>query len=344
MIVETPLRGALIGCGFVSRFHIEAWKSVPSARLEALCEVDSDRLARAVLAVPGARGYTSALTMFEAERFDFVEICTRPDTHLALVALAAGHGAHVLCQKPAANTRADLLAMIEVCERAGVRLMIHENWRFRPWYRALRREIDAGSIGRPIRVRITHHDTRALRPDGFSDQPFLATMPRLILMEMGCHLIDAARFLLGEVASVSATTGRFGSGHPGEDVATLSLRFASGALGLLDMSWCAPAERARAEWALNDTVVEGTEGVLRVRTDGHLDLVRLDGQVELRQSPMPPDDRVYVEAYAATQAHFIEGVIRESEHATSGRDTLKTMEVVWRAYESADAGAVPVDF
>ena len=121
--------------------------------------------------------------------------------------------------------------MIEACDNAGVRLMIHENWRFRPWYRALRAEIDAGLIGRPIRLRIAHRDTRSLRPDGFAQQPFLASMPRLILMEMGCHLVDTARYLVGEIQTVSATLGRFGGRIRGEDVAMLSIYFAGGASG-----------------------------------------------------------------------------------------------------------------
>jgi predicted dehydrogenase len=129
----------------------------------------------------------------------------------------------VLCQKPIAEERSELLSMIETCDRASVRFMIHENWRFRPWYPALRAAIEAGDNGRPIRLRLSHRDTRALRPDGFNDQPFFREMPRLILFEMGCHLIDTARFLLGEVATVFATLGRFGSGHVGEDMTTLSL-------------------------------------------------------------------------------------------------------------------------
>ena len=107
--------------------------------------------------------------------------------------------------------------------------MIHENWRFRPWYRALRSdELEAGTIGRPIRLRLAHRDTRAFRPDGFADQPYFATMPRLILLEMGCHLVDTARYLLGEIETVTATLGRFGEGHIGEDLATLSLGFQAG--------------------------------------------------------------------------------------------------------------------
>ena len=202
-----PLQGALIGCGFVSQHHLEGWSRIPEARLVALCDLDPARVERAAAAVPGARIYTDPAALFENEEtLDFVEICTRPDSHRELVELAARHRVDVLCQKPAAAVRPDLKAMIEACVSTGTRLMIHENWRFRPWYRAMRAEIDAGTIGRPIRLRIAHRDTRALRPDGYDDQPYFRTMPRLILLEMGCHLIDTARFLIGEIQTVSATT------------------------------------------------------------------------------------------------------------------------------------------
>jgi predicted dehydrogenase len=334
-----PLLGAVIGCGFVSRFHLEAWSRVPNARLAALCDLDRDRLAQAAQRVDGARTFTSAADLFENEKsLDFVEICTQPESHRVLVELAARHGVDILCQKPAALDRVDFTAMIGACASAGVRMMIHENWRFRPWYRALRALIESGAIGRPVRVRIAHRDTRAIRTGGFRDQPYQAATTRLILMDMGCHLVDTARYLMGDIRSVSATIGRFGAANIGEDVAMVAVTFASGALGWLDFSWCAAADRARPEWALNETVVEGTEATARVLTDGSLELIDPDGRSERRPVGLPPDDLVYVEGYGATQRHFIEGILSGLEHETSAADNLKTMDVVWAAYRSAEEG------
>src|SRR5262249_56353272 len=135
--------------------------------LVALCDRDPARLERAGEKIPGAKLYSDAAALFDDGPLDFVEICTRPEAHPELVAIAGEHGAHVLCQKPAALTRGDFLGMIQLCQRAGVRLMIHENWRFRPWYRTFRAVLDSGAIGRPIRIRIATRDTRALRPDSF---------------------------------------------------------------------------------------------------------------------------------------------------------------------------------
>lgn len=338
MSLSSSLRGGLIGCGFVSQSHLEAWKTVAGARLIALCDLAPERLERAGRIHPAAKLYRDAAELLRQEDLDFVELCTGPESHRELVELAARHRVHVLCQKPSAVVRSDLQAMIESCASASVRLMIHENWRFRPWYRALRRELESGTIGRPIRLRLAHRDTRALRPEGFRDQPYFATMPRLILLEMGCHLVDTARYLLGEVKTVAATLGRFGAGHLGEDLATLSLVFQSGALGLLDMTWCAPADLARPEWALNETAVEGSDGLLKIQTDGSLLRIGLDGTIERRPVPLQPDGRVYVDGYARTQTHFIEGLRNGSPHETSGTDNLKTMEVVWAGYASAEEG------
>lgn len=337
-VPERKLNGALIGCGYVAQFHLQAWAKVPGIRLAALCDVRPERLETSRALAPRAQTFQDAEAMFAATRLDFVEICTPPESHRPLVELAAAHGVHVLCQKPAAADRAELCAMIAACDRAGVRLMIHENWRFRPWYRFLRAEVDAGSIGRPIRIRIAHRDTRALRPDGFADQPFLAERPQLILLEMGCHLVDTARFLCGDVASVSAILGQFGPGHPGEDVATLLLQFQNGALGLLDLSWCAPPDLARPEWALNETVIEGNAGALLVQTDGSLLWKGLSGEIRHQPVPRPPGDEVYVAGYLETQKHFIAGLIQSQPHETDGRDTLKTMDVVWAGYKSAREG------
>jgi predicted dehydrogenase len=334
-----PLRGALIGCGYVSQFHLEAWSCVPNAQLVALCDMDRDRLEKASERVPDARCYTEAAKLFDQEEvLDFVEICTQPASHCELVELAARHGAHILCQKPAALVRSDFRTMIESCISAGVRLMIHQNWRFRPWYRAFRAEIDSGLIGRPIRLRISHHDTRALRPDGFASQPYQATMPRLILMDMGCHLVDTARYLIGEIQTVSATIGRFGRWGVGEDVAMLAVYFAGGALGWLDLSWCAAANQSRPEWALNETVVEGTGGTLRLLTDGSLEWTSPSGRCERKPVALPRDDQVYVAGFAAAQRHFIDGLLTGAEHETRASDNLKTMDVIWTAYRSAEEG------
>src|SRR5262245_46911136 len=112
------LRACLIGCGYVSQFHLEGWARQKLGRLVAACDLDLAR-ARAACQHGVCTAYSDAATMLAAEKPDFVEICTRPESHLALVKLAAEHGVHVLCQKPVAPTLRELEEMMRICEAAN---------------------------------------------------------------------------------------------------------------------------------------------------------------------------------------------------------------------------------
>jgi D-apiose dehydrogenase len=80
-------KGALIGCGFFSRHHQEAWRRAPDAEIVATCDLSLDR-ARAA----ATRAYTSVEEMLKVEELDFVDIATRSTTHLELISLAADRG------------------------------------------------------------------------------------------------------------------------------------------------------------------------------------------------------------------------------------------------------------
>ncbi|MGH9628997.1 MAG: Gfo/Idh/MocA family oxidoreductase, partial [Bryobacteraceae bacterium] len=89
---SAPLRGAIIGCGFFAQFQIEAWRRMPEVELVAACDLDP---ARAKAAAPQA--YASAEELFAREELDFVDIATRPESHLALVELACAQKVPIIC-------------------------------------------------------------------------------------------------------------------------------------------------------------------------------------------------------------------------------------------------------
>src|SRR4051794_37711806 len=183
------MRGCLVGCGFVSRYHLAAWARQSLGKLVAVCDLDPAR-AEAAGRVANCAWYTDVETMLDHERPDFVEIATRPESHLPLVRIAASRGVHVLCQKPAAPSLGELREMIGVCDRANIRFMVHENFRWRACNLRLKEELEAGRVGSAFRLTVAMHDTRCLRAEGLADQPYFRDMPRLILYEIGPHAID----------------------------------------------------------------------------------------------------------------------------------------------------------
>src|SRR5436305_1717362 len=108
MNASAPLRGGIIGCGFFAQFHIDGWRRMPGVELAAAADPD---LERARKAAPAA--YSTAAEMLETERLDFVDIATRPESHLELLRLAANRKVHVICQKPMAPGWQDAVSMVE---------------------------------------------------------------------------------------------------------------------------------------------------------------------------------------------------------------------------------------
>jgi predicted dehydrogenase len=176
------------------------------------------------------------------------------------------------------------------------------------------------------------HDQRCLRPGGLSLQPYFAEMPRLILYEIGPHAIDLARYFFGEPSWLACTTQQIGQ-QWGEAVAMLMLGYPD-RLAVLDLSWATATNRSRPEWGLFDTWLEGDRASLHVERDGQLTLDRSEGGVQVL--PVALADDPLVASYAATQAHFLECLEAGAPFCTDGADTLRTMGLVFAAYQAAE--------
>ena len=132
------LRGGLIGCGYFANNHLNAWRDVDGAEIVAVCDQDEGRLKLAAEMFSVARTYTDAGSMLKGEDLDFMDLVTQVPSHRALVELVASHGVHAICQKPFAPTLDDSREMVVACQRAGVTLMVHENFRWQRPVRALK--------------------------------------------------------------------------------------------------------------------------------------------------------------------------------------------------------------
>jgi predicted dehydrogenase len=334
-------RGVLIGCGHISRSHLPGWAASPDAEIVAVCDLDRARAEARAAEFGIARVYTDPAEALAAERPDFVDIATRPETHHDLIALAAGQRAHVLCQKPLAPTLVEAEAMATICRDAGVRFMVLEMWRWLPWYRALKPLLDAQEIG-PVhyaRFQGGRRPFRRTRPIN-DTQPYFAEMPMLLVYEMIIHWIDAARYLLGDVETVYARLTRINPAIVGEDVALLVLRHAGGATTLMDHSWGTAPERRQPGRREGDLLIEGRDGSFRF-DDEPGQLVRLDlegnetviGRYKATGDP-------FLAAFAGCIGDFAAGVRHGRPFESEIDDNLYTLATTLAAYASARTGQV----
>src|SRR6185503_10227342 len=139
----------------------------------------------------------------------------------------------VICQKPMASSLKTARQMVDRCGKAGVPLLIHENWRWQHPIRELKRALQSGQIGRPFRARI---DMISGFPV-FKNQPFLAELEQFIITDLGTHTLDTARFLFGEAQSVYCETTRVHPNIKGEDVATITMRMGEDVIVTVNMAY-----------------------------------------------------------------------------------------------------------
>jgi predicted dehydrogenase len=147
---------AIVGLGYFSQFHQDAWSRCPKARVIGIVDQDTGRLTQAAKRLPEARTYGDIQALLDAEMPDCVDIVTPQNTHLKLVRAIAERGAKtIICQKPLAPDWAEALAVVEIAGRTGAKLIVHENFRFMPWFRETKRLVEAGKVGTPLHVIFT---------------------------------------------------------------------------------------------------------------------------------------------------------------------------------------------
>jgi predicted dehydrogenase len=330
-------RGTLIGAGYFAQFHADAWRRVAGAQLAAVADPAPGKAQALALRFGIPRAYESVSAMLEAEQPQVVDIVTRPESHVELVRAAAGRGAHVICQKPMASTRDECVAMCEACERAGVRLLIHENWRWQPWYRELKRRLDDRQCGTVRQVSFFWRTGDGQGPEPYPAQPYFRQMPRLLVYESLVHLLDTFRYLAGEIRSVACQVRRLNPVIAGEDQAHIRVEFAAGPTGLIDANRLTGP--VPADVAMGEMWVEGDVASLRVSSDGRLWLRRPGGP----ESPLdfvPPAAGYKGDSVYATLMHLIESLSTGQPSESDGRDYLRTVELVEACYRSHETGAI----
>ena len=338
-MAKSKLRVGMIGCGHISSQHGPAWLASPDAVLVAICDQDSGRASKKAAEWQVDRIYVDPTDMIKREKLDAVDIVTRPESHTSLVQLAAQHGLHVLCQKPLASTLAEATAMSNFCETAGVRFMVTEMWRFLPWFRLFKEEVDQDTIGRPYYLRIigARRPMQRSRPVN-PNQPYFADMPNLIIYELMIHWIDAARYVLGDIEGVFARSVRINPAIVGEDAAIVVLTHKGGATSNLDGSWAAhgfPPGPTRE----GDIVLEGSEGTLHFAPhSGEVTRSTVDGTVKI--ACFPDMAVAFQSAFSGCIAHFAQAVRLGKSFESSGVDNLQTLAATLSAYRSIETGEV----
>jgi predicted dehydrogenase len=332
------LRFALIGAGFWSRFQLAAWRELSGAQCVALCDRQLSKAAALGREFGISAIYQAAEELLDGERVDFVDIVTDAGTHGPLTRLAAARRIPVVCQKPMATTLREAEGMIRFCAGKRTPFFVHENFRWQAPLRALHQELARGTIGRPFRARIDFISGFPV----FANQPLLAELDHFIIADVGSHTLDLVRFLFGEATSVYCCTQRVHPHIKGEDVATIVLEMQNGMHVNVNMAYASnPLERESFPETL--VFVEGEKGSVELAPGCVLRTTTRRGTL-VRRVTLPfyswadPRYAVVHSSIVACNANLLAGLQRTGKAETTGADNLRTVRLVFAAYESAARG------
>jgi predicted dehydrogenase len=330
---------AVVGCGFFAQNHLHAWTDLASkgADIVAVCDIDEGKARTAAdkFAIP--RWYTDAGTMFRQEKLGLVDIVTRVETHRDVVGQAIRHRIPAIVQKPFGPDLAACRAMADAAQSAGVFLAVHENFRFQVPMRRIAELLRAGTIGTPSWARISFRTGY----DIYKGQPYLAKEERFVLIDLGVHVLDVARVLLGEVEHLSAELQRRNPDVSGEDTATMLLRHKSGAVSIVECTY----ESRRLPDVFPETLleIEGPKGAIALKAGSTLE-VTIDGKTSTQDADAPVlrwaerPWHIIQESVLATCGHMLAAVRAGRAADTAALDNVRTFALCEAAYESASSG------
>ena len=320
----------VVGCGEFARTFARAMQSIPDQVQLLFASRDSRRAADYSAQFNGIGHFGSYESAAADPRVDAMYICTPHYLHLEHGAQAAAAGKHILVEKPLTRSRAEAVELIQAAERAGVTLMVAENYRFMSGVRLARDLIDSRRIGGVRLVQL--QEEAEFRPADWRNDHDLNGGGTF--MDGGIHKVDLFRYLAGEPTTVYAS--QVPSVQPGinaEDGLAMIARTADGVTGIITHCWAQTA-RPRPMWLS----VTGSAGRIYYQM-GSSELLLDDGRGE-QKLPLEPDHYGLKPMALEFHASIMEG--RPPE--TSGAEGLADVMVVLKAYESMETGrAVEVD-
>ncbi len=337
----TNLRIATIGAGYFSQFHHDAWTRAEGATLAAVCDADRGKAEGFAKRFGIPRVYTDAAAMLDAERPDLVDIISPPPSHLALIRLAAQRGINAICQKPFCQSLTEAQTAVTEAESAGIQLVVHDNFRFQPWYGEIKRRLDGQVLGD------VYQATFRLRPgDGqgarvyLDRQPYFQTMQRFLIHETAIHFIDTFRFLFGDVRSVFADLRKLNPVIAGEDAGLVLFEHVGGIRSVFDGNRLVDHAAQNRRLTMGEMLVEGSAGVIRLDGDGRLFERAHGSNVESEIRYDWSQTGFGGDSVRRLQQHVVEALRAGRAPANSGREYLTNLAVEEAIYASAQQRAV----
>lgn len=333
--LTAPIRVACVGAGYFSRFHYDSWARMAQAVPVASCDRDLS-----AAQASGLPAYDDLARMLAETTPDLLDIIVPPLAHAETIrtALAAGVK-YMICQKPFCQSLEEARAITAEAEAAGAVIVVHENFRFQPWYRAVKSALEDGLIGDLQQGTFRLRPGDGQGPRAYLDrQPYFQQMPRFLIHETAVHWVDTFRYLFGDPTHVYADLRRLNPAIRGEDAGIVLFDHPGGVRALFDGNRHLDHRADNLRRTMGEALFEGTKGTLAILGDGS---VRRRGFGAVQDEVLLAADTwdgFGGDCVHALQSHVISGLLGATLLENTARDYLTVINIELAIYASAASG------
>lgn len=346
--MTAKIRVGVVGTSWYSEMmHLANIKNHPGAELYAICGRNRTRLEELATKFSIPQVYTDYQAMIDRAKLHALVVATPDDLHYPISMAALDAGLHVLCEKPLAMNATQAKEMLDKAEAVGVKHMVFLTYRWMPFYKYIRQLIDQGYLGKWFFIN-AHHG-------GDYGREYMWRFDRQrangILGDLGSHMIDLARWLVGEITQVSGQLNTFYDRpgpdgqpmDPANDAAIVTLRFANGAQGVIQVNAVAQMGEIGHQ---QHVVLCGEEGTLEVNfaVFGGAEIrgIRKEEKkfhkLEIPEALWETEDRNDFFKLTAGDRAFIDTILTDREPEPSFWDGYQVQVVIDAAKESHQQG------
>ena len=326
---------AVIGLGYFSQFHLSSWTRMRDVSVVGVTDLDPSR--RDWAASTYAVTAHETVEVLLAQDPDVIDIVAPPSAHASLLRTVMAKGRTIICQKPFCTSLEEGKALAREAAQCGARVVIHENFRFQPWYRAIKAFLDTGDFGNVFSAKFSLRPGDGRGPDAYlSRQPAFQTMDRFLVHETAVHFLDVFRWLFGGVRSVYADLRQLNPVIAGEDAGYVILEHENGVRSVFDGNRLSDHVTDQPRRTMGEMTIEGDGGTLSLNGQGRVWL-RPFGETTGTALPLsyPVDDASFGGGCVhALNQHVVAGLQGEGPFENEVHDYLTVMALSDVTYAS----------
>lgn len=337
--MSNTLKVVCSGTGYFSQFHYEAWTRLDRATIVGVNNRSVEKAKQFADTYNIAEHDSDLEALLTRCKPDIVDVITPPETHLESVKIAAKLGIDVICQKPFGENLEQAQEMTAIAEQAGIKLIIHENFRFMPWFRKIKQLLDEGAIGDVLNAEFKLRPGDGQGPDAYlARQPYFQQMPKFLVHETAIHLVDTFRYLFGEPNNVFAKLRRCNPAIKGEDSGLILFEFQNSIQAVFDGNRLLDHAATNTRRTMGEMEIAGTEGEIRLNGEGVITLRKFSELNATEQSYDWKDQFFGGDCVYNTIEHIAAHYLDDAPLENQGFEYLNNIEIEEAIYQSAENG------